>query len=120
MRPPCSTERAERCADLLGEELRLLPRREVAALVYLVEVGEVGVRLLDPAARGREDLVGERGEADRERDFRRSLAGRKCFSLSLSELPIPPRCRGPGARQPVERDVVNDPVPGEMTRDLPV
>ena len=31
----------------------------MAAPVDLVEVGEVGVDLLDPAARGREDLAGE-------------------------------------------------------------
>ena len=69
-------QRAERCPDLWREELRLLPGGEVAALVDLVEVGEVGVGLLDPAARGPEDLAGERGEADRDRDRRRSLAGR--------------------------------------------
>jgi len=34
------------------------PRREVAASAGLAEVGEVGVGLLDPAARGPEDLAG--------------------------------------------------------------
>ena len=48
----------------------------MAAPVDLVEVGEVGVGLLDPAARGSPDLAGERREADRNRDRRRSLAGR--------------------------------------------
>ena len=46
----------------------------MSALVDLVEVGEGGVRLLDPAARGPEDLAGESREADGERDLRRSLA----------------------------------------------
>src|SRR2546426_533677 len=80
--------RSERRSNLFGEELRLFPRGEVAALVDLVEVGEVGVRLLDPAARGREDLAGERREANRERDLRRSLAGRKGCGSSV--LPVRP------------------------------
>src|SRR4051794_39725077 len=49
----------ERRADLGGEELRLLPRGEMAASVHLVEVREVGIGHLDPAARGSPDLVGE-------------------------------------------------------------
>ncbi len=56
-------KRLERSADLCAEELRLFPGGEVPALVDLVEVGDVGVRLLDPAARGLPDLAGERGEA---------------------------------------------------------
>src|SRR3954451_19082034 len=83
-------QRAERGADLFRKELRLLPCGEVAAPLGLVEVDEVGVGPLDPAARRPEDLAGERGEADRERDLRRSLTGRTRFRLSLSELPVPP------------------------------
>src|SRR5690348_13277590 len=60
-------KRPERRANLFGKQLRLFPGGEVAALGGLVEVGEVGVPQFDPAARGPEDLVGERGEADRER-----------------------------------------------------
>src|SRR5262249_32616099 len=84
----------ERRPDLGREQLGFLPGGEVAALVDLVEVGEGGVGLLDPAARGPEDLAGEPGEADREPDLRRS--------------------------QPVHRDVVDDRVRGEMARGLPV
>ena len=70
----------------------------MAAPVGLVEVGEVGVGLLDPAARGPEDLVGERGEADRERDLRRSLAGRAAPGLVRSPSTTgPPRRRCPSA-----------------------
>src|SRR3712207_7095856 len=46
----------------------LFPRGEVAALVDLVEVGEVGVDRLDPAPGRRPDLARERGEADRHAD----------------------------------------------------
>jgi hypothetical protein len=92
----------------------------VAALVSLVEVDEVGGRLLDPAARGPEALAGERGESDGERDVRRGLAGRKCFSLSLSELPVLPGWRSRGARQPIERDVVDDVVAAEVAHRLAV
>ena len=58
------------------------------ASVDFVEVDEGGVGLLGPAARGRDDLAGDRGEADRDRDGRRSLAG--SLSCGLSALPIPP------------------------------
>ena len=54
-------ERPERRAQLFRKQLRLLPRGEVAAPVGLVEVDDVGVELLGPAARGPEDLAGERG-----------------------------------------------------------
>src|SRR5215469_17776745 len=59
-------ERPEARADFCGEQLRLLPGGEVAAPVGLVEVDDVGVELLDPAARGPEDLAREHGEAHRE------------------------------------------------------
>jgi FAD/FMN-containing dehydrogenase len=111
-------EWAERRAHFLGEELRLLAGGEMAAFFDLVEVGDVGVRLLDPATGCREDLAGKRGEAHRDRDRRRSLAGRA--SLCSSALPVRPRRRGSSARQPVERDVVEDVVPGEIARGLPV
>src|SRR5439155_26819848 len=103
-----------------GDELRLLPGGEVAAPVGLVEVGDVGVSLFDPAARGPEDLAGELGEADRERDRRRSLAGRKSRSLRLTVLPVRPSGGGPGSRQPVQSDVVENVVPGEIARGLAV
>src|SRR5262245_50207882 len=68
----------ERGAQLAREELRLLPRGEVPTPLGLVEVDDVRIDLLHPAARGAEDLVGERGERNRERDRRRSLAGGQC------------------------------------------
>src|SRR4051812_16004091 len=61
-----SPQRPEGGAQFLGEQLRLLPCREVAAPVDLVEVGDVGIGALDPAARAPPDLLGEGGEADRE------------------------------------------------------
>ena len=99
-------QRSERRPELGAEKLRLFPRGEVAALVDLVEVGEAGVDRLDPAARGSPDLAGERREADRNRDRRRSLAGRTGCGQDPSEFPVPPGGRGAGARQPVQRDVV--------------
>ena len=97
-------ERPEARADLGREQFGLFPRGEVAAPVDLVEVGEGGVGLLDPAVRGPEDLAGEDGEADRDRDLRRSLSGRAGCGLPV--LPVLPGGRGPGAGQPVQRDVV--------------
>src|SRR5207237_2742671 len=98
---------SERGADLGREQLRLFPGGEVTALVHLVEVGDVGVGLLDPAARGPPDLAGERGEADRDRDRRGGLAG----SLFLSFLPVRAGRRGTRAGQPVQPDLVAHVVP---------
>src|SRR5204863_8833649 len=95
-------------------------RGEVAALVGFVEVRDGGVSLLDPAARGAEDLAGELSEADRDGNSRRSLASRSPKGLRSSALPVRPRRRGPGGRQPVERDVVEDVVAGEIPRGLAV
>jgi DNA-binding CsgD family transcriptional regulator len=111
-------QRRERGPDLGREQPGLFPGGEVAAPVGLVEVGEVGVGLLDPATRGPEDLVGERGEADRELDLRARLPRRD--HLGLCALPIRPGRRGPGAGQPVHRDVVEDVVAGEASGRLPV
>src|SRR5580693_2354992 len=120
VKPGCglwSAQRPERRPDLLGEQLGLFPGGEVTALVHLVEVDDVGVRLLDPAARGPPDLAGERREADRNRDRRGSLTGRT--SIFLSFFPVRARSRRPGACQPVQGDVVDDVVPGEIARRLP-
>src|SRR2546430_9481171 len=113
-------QRLECRPDLGREPLGLFPGGEVTALVGLMEVAEGGVSLLNPAARGREDLVGERGEADRERDLRRSLPGSRRESLGSSALPVRPGRRGPGAGQPVHSDVVEDVVPGETPGRLSV
>jgi hypothetical protein len=57
----------------------------MAAPVGLVEVGEGGVGLLGPAARGPEDLAGERGEAGRELDLRPGLPRRQGLGSPLSQ-----------------------------------
>jgi len=106
-------KRPERGTDLRREQLRLFPGGEVAALLDLVEVGEAGVDRLDPAARGGPDLAGERREADRHGDRRRRLAARKRCGQRSSVLPVRPGRRRCGAGQPVQRDVVDDGVPGE-------
>jgi len=92
----------------------------VAAPVDLVEVGEAGLDRLNPAARGSPELTGERREADGNRDRRRSLAGRTSCGQEPSRLPVPPGGRGAGARQPVQRDVVEDVVRGEIAHRLAV
>src|SRR6185369_6044963 len=111
-------QRPERGPHLGGEELRLFPGGEVAAAVGFVEVREAGVDRLDPAAWGSPDLVGERGEADWNRNRRRSLAGRTGYGPS--KFPVPPGGRRGGARQPVQRDVVDDVVSGEAAHGLAV
>src|SRR5499427_7421656 len=82
----------ERCPELLAEDLRLFPGGEVAAPAGLVEVDEVGVNLLGPAPRRLDDLAREDGEADRERQLGRLLAGRQRSADALGLLPVEP-CR---------------------------
>ena len=91
----------------------------MAALVDLVEVGEVRVRLLDPAARSPPDLAGEGREANRDRRRRQSLTGRGRRVRSVG-FPVRPGCGGAGASQPVQRDVVEDVVSGQVARGLAV
>src|SRR5262245_6962307 len=112
-------QRPERRPHFRGEELRLLPGGEVPAPVDLVVVGDARVHRLDPTARGSPDLARERREADRNRDGRRSLRGRR-RGQELSELPVPPGGGGAGARQPVQRDVVDDGLPSEIADGLAV
>src|SRR5271154_1967943 len=88
-KPGCGlwlAQRAERRPDLGREQLGLFPGGEGAAPVDPVEVGDVRVRLLDPAARGTKDLAGERGEADRKLDLWTGLPGRA--SRGLCVLPV--------------------------------
>src|SRR5918994_1918010 len=86
----------------------------------LVEVADVGVAPFGPAARSTPDLAWEGGEADRNRDLRRSLPGCQGCRQGFSVLPVRPGRRGAGARQPVQRDVVDDRLPAEIARGLPV
>src|SRR5436190_13172107 len=61
-------KRAEPRAQLGGVQLRLLPGGEVPAAVDLVEVDEVGVRLLRPASGSPVELVGEDAHGHRDGD----------------------------------------------------
>src|SRR5918995_196691 len=114
------TQRGECGSHLLREELGLFPSGEVAAPIDLVEVADVGVDCIDPAARGPPDLAREGAEADRNRDLQRSLPGRQGCRQGSSVLPVRPGRRGAGARQPVQRDVVDNVLPGEIACGLAV
>src|SRR5262245_49626188 len=117
---PPSAKRLERRAQLRREQLRLLPRGEVSAPVSLLEVADIRVRVIYPTARGLPDLAGKRGDTDRQRYLRRSLAGRTCLSQDSSVLPIRPGRRGAGTRQPVQRDVVEDVVARQVAHRLAI
>jgi len=54
-----------------------------------------------------------------ERDLRRSLGSRGRDSGGSVALPVRPGGRGTGTGQPVQRDVVEDVVPGEVADRLP-
>src|SRR6185436_19064416 len=85
-------QRAE-CGPKFGrEQLGLFPGGKVATLVHRVVVDvDVGVGPLDPAPRSPPDLAGERGESDRNRDGRGSLARRARALLSVLAVRA---CRG--------------------------
>src|SRR3954454_9320964 len=106
-----SAQRSGRRADVFGEQLRLLPGREVPAPVVLVVVDEVGVRLLGPAPRNPVELVGEGAHADRDRD---ALGGEE----ATLERPIEASRGDPAVGQPVEGDVVEDVAAREVARLL--
>src|SRR3954470_22134808 len=105
-------ERPERRADLGAEQLRLIPRCEVAALVDLMEVDEVAIGTLYPASWRTPSLAGK----DRE------CSGNGYFPLvgDARVLPIEPPGGGPGVSHPVECDVVKDVVSCDVAERLPV
>src|SRR5262245_10193705 len=79
-RQPTARQSAHRpeCSPHLGrEEFGLLPRSEVPAPVHLVEVRDVWVGVLDPAARGLPELAGGGGKNEWERTLRRRAARRE-------------------------------------------
>src|SRR5215471_5044122 len=99
----CAASRAE----LFAEELRLLPRGEVAALVDFVEVDEVGVGALGPASRSWVLLAREDADGDWNGD-----------ALHVEEaalvFPVQTRGRNPCVGQPVKRDVVEELVTSQL------
>ena len=85
------------------------PGREVAALVELVVMDELGIRPLCPAPRGLILLARKDAHGHRDGD-----------ALGVEEaalvLPIETRRRDPRVRQPIERDVVEDLVTRQFAR----
>src|SRR6516225_11307128 len=102
-----SAHRPEARADLFAEELRLLPRGEVAALVNFVEVDGVGVGALRPASRSLVLLAWEDADSHWNGD-----------ALDVEEptfvFPVQTRGRHSGVGEPVERDVVEELVTGQF------
>src|SRR6185503_270192 len=81
--PSALAQRSERRADLFREQLGLLPRREVAALVDLVEVDQVAIGSLDPSSGRTPDLPREDREGRGHGDL--ALVG------DARVLPVEPR-----------------------------
>src|SRR5215203_3026752 len=104
-----STQGPEGGSDLFGEELRLFPRREVAALVHAVVIDELGISALRPAPRSFILLAREDGDGHGNGD-----------TLGVEEaapvFPIEAGCGDPRVRQPIERDVVEDLVTRQLAR----
>src|SRR4051812_4552547 len=79
-RPQLVAERSEARAQLLGEQRRLFPGREVPAFGELVVVNELGIRALCPAPRDWTDLVGKDAHGDGDGD---------AFHTQVRELVFP-------------------------------
>src|SRR5437899_548515 len=86
-------QRRERGPQLAREELRLLPRREMPALVYLVEVDQVLVGAAGPGLRRTVDVLGKDRDGHRKRDLGR-LPQRRTRGIASPVLPVEPRGRG--------------------------
>src|SRR5262245_31263764 len=88
------------------------------ALFGLIEVDEVVVGVLYPVAWRLEELPWEHRVGDRELDVRRRVL--ESSRRAPSGLPVQPRGGSRGVRHPVQRDVVEDVVAGEVARRLSV
>src|SRR5205814_10249951 len=99
-------QRFESRPKLGDEEFRLLPRREVAAFAELVVVDQFGIRPLRPTPRAQIDLVRKGAYGNRDGN---------AFDTEIREFAFPVEaCSGNRrVRQPGDRDVVEDIVPGE-------
>src|SRR3982751_2896837 len=84
-------ERSKRGTDLFREKLRLLPGREVAALVDLVEVDQVAIGAPGPCLRGPIHILRKDRDRHRERDLGGLLRGRNDDAAPSGVLPVQPR-----------------------------
>src|SRR5438128_1509979 len=96
-----SAQRLEGSAQLGAEQPGLLPGGEVAALVELVVVDEIGIGPLGPVAGRLVELIRE----DAHRGWDLDALGTEEGELVL---PIEASRRNRGVRQPEQRDVVED------------
>src|SRR5579862_8291217 len=102
-------QRSETRADLFRKELRLFPRREVAALGQLVVMDQFGIRPLRPTARAQIDLVRKGAYGNRDRN---------AFNTEVPEFvfPVEAGSGDPRVRQPGDRDVIENVVTREAFR----
>src|SRR5215469_18424806 len=104
-----SAQCVERRAQLFGKQLRLFPGGEVAAFFGFVEVDQVVVGLLGPAARRVDVLLWEHRDSCRERE----VSGGVEVSAGDRLLPVQPCGGGGGVGEPVQRGVVEPVVAGD-------
>src|SRR5690349_14609162 len=96
----------EALAKIFGQELWLLPCREVSAFVVVAVEDHLGIRALRPAARRRINLVGKDGDDNGNRYA--SCIEEATLGGQLSRVPVETPRGDRSVRQPVERDVVED------------
>src|SRR3954451_20350125 len=100
-RSKVSAQRLEGGPELLDEELRLLPSREVPAFVEPVVVNQLWERFFCPTPRSCIDLIRKDAHGNRDGDAFRGEEGELVFPIQTSRRD----CR---VRQPVECDIVED------------
>src|SRR5204863_2982811 len=105
-RVPKSTQRSEPLADLVDEQLGLLPGSKMPALVELVVVDEIGIGLLRPTPRHLIELVRKDAHGYGDGDALWVAEAELVFPIEASR-------RDPRVRQPVVGDVVEDVVSGK-------
>jgi hypothetical protein len=106
-------KRAEPSANLLGEQLRLLPCRVVPASVHFVEIDQVGIRALRPAPGSLKQLLREHSHRGRDRHALRIEEAKRVLVVETS--------RGdPRVPPPRQRDVVEHLIPRQLTDGLSV
>src|SRR5262249_7126139 len=103
-RPLVAAQRFERGTEFFSEDLRLFPLREMATLVHLVEVNELGIGPLGPAL-GRAIVFPPKS---RPRPGNRNVGCLLALRFKVVVIipPVEPRPRRSGAREPIERDVI--------------
>src|SRR6266446_7866486 len=105
-----TSPRLEGLPQLLGEELRLLQRGEVTASVEFIPVEQVGPQRLSPGLWRDKYLV----RKNRRRHWQFDPSARRARHAGARVLPVEAGRRRGGVGEPVETDIVEHRIDGEL------